>query len=102
MEQNIAMNLGDKTRRKEWAEGHVPSTASDWNKIIWNDEKRFSLDGRDGNARYWHDKEKVAWTFSKSYCCGGLIMVWAGFSKTGKTELAFIDKKWTQFCIVMF
>lgn len=94
MVRQNAINLGQKTSSKEWAESHVPWTAGDWNKIIWTDEKRLNLDGPDGNARYWYDKEKPARTISKCHSGGGSIMVFVqAFRKIERQSLYFSTKK---------
>lgn len=87
MKRQIATNLSHNTRRKEFAESHVPWTYCDWNKIIWTDEKWFNLDGQGGNDRYWHGKEKPARTFSKLHRAAVLIMVGAGLSKNRKDRV---------------
>ena len=91
------------TRRLHWAEEHLNWEQEDWNKIIFTDEKRFCLDGPDGNARYWHDKEKPERTFSKRHSGGGSIMVWAGISNEGKTELFFVEDNMNaeRYCYVL-
>lgn len=57
--------------------------------MIWTDEKKFSLDGPDGNRFYWHDLRKDPLIFSRRNCGGGSIMVWAGFSSHGTLTLGF-------------
>ncbi|KIH66416.1 hypothetical protein ANCDUO_03256 [Ancylostoma duodenale] len=42
----------------------------DWSRIVWSDEKKFNLDGCDGQK-------------------GGSLMVWGAFCEDGKLELAF-------------
>lgn len=103
MQRHVQMGPHHEQARLQWANEHVHWSTEQWNKIIFTDEKRFSLDGPDGNARYWRDKNKDPRTFSKRHSGGGSIMIWAGFSIKGKTELAFIDEKMTslQYCNVL-
>lgn len=63
--------------------------------IFWFDEKRFSLDGPDKTARYWHDKEREPRTLPKRHSGGGPIMICAGFSNLVKAELVFKGEQMT-------
>ncbi|UMM13991.1 hypothetical protein L5515_001994 [Caenorhabditis briggsae] len=54
--------------------------ATDWDKIIFSDEKKFNLDGPDGFNSYWHDLKKDPLHFSKRNFGGGRLMVWGAFS----------------------
>lgn len=68
-------------------------SASDWNKVIFSDEKKFNLDGPDGWAYYWHDLRKDEATFSTRQQGGGSVMIHGGFSGNGKIPLTVIDAK---------
>lgn len=60
---------------------------------MFTDEKRFCLDGCDAHTHYWRDLRKGERFFSKRQFGGGSVMVWAGISGLGKTELAFCPNK---------
>ena len=60
-----------------------------WLKVIFSDEKRFNLDGPDGNAYYWHDIRKEKLIFSRRQAGGGSVMVWGAFSSEGKLGIQF-------------
>ncbi|RCN41211.1 hypothetical protein ANCCAN_12849 [Ancylostoma caninum] len=48
---------------------------TDWSKIVWSDEKKFNLDGCDGQEGYWRDARKEPRFFSKRKFGGGSLMV---------------------------
>ncbi|KHJ99009.1 hypothetical protein OESDEN_00999 [Oesophagostomum dentatum] len=56
---------------------------TNWNKIVFSDEKKFNLNGPDGNLFYWRDLRKEPLRFSKRNFGGGSLMVWAAFSAYG-------------------
>ncbi len=62
-----------------------------WWTVVWSDEKKFNLDGQDGVQYYWADLRKERELFSKNAHGGGSVMVWAGFSWDGATDIVFID-----------
>ncbi|CAD6189597.1 unnamed protein product [Caenorhabditis auriculariae] len=64
---------------------------TDWNKIIFSDEKKFNLDGPDGYAHYWRDLRKDP--KSKRNFGGGSLMVWAAFCGNGTVALSFIGTR---------
>lgn len=72
--------------RKKFAEKQLLDSNT-WNKVIFSDEKKFNLDGPDGFRYYWHDLRKEEKIHSKRQFGGGSIMVWAGISLKGRTEL---------------
>lgn len=58
-------------------------------KVIFSDEKKFNLDGPDGNHSYWRDLRKEPQYFSKRNFGGGSLMVWGAFCLHGTLPLAF-------------
>ncbi|CAO4375531.1 unnamed protein product [Caenorhabditis nigoni] len=75
-----------KTRRLDFARKNM---GTNWDKVIFSDEKKFNLDGPDGFKSYWHDLRKDPAVFSKRNFGGGSLMVWGAFSSAGYLELAF-------------
>ncbi|CAD6200288.1 unnamed protein product [Caenorhabditis auriculariae] len=79
-----------KNERLQFARSNM---ATDWNKIIFSDEKKFNLDGPDGYAHYWRDLRKDPMYFSKRNFGGGSLMVWAAFCGNGTVALSFIGTR---------
>ncbi|CAD6195509.1 unnamed protein product [Caenorhabditis auriculariae] len=77
-----------KNERLQFARSNM---ATDWNKIIFSDEKKFNLDGPDGYAHYWRDLRKDPMYFSKRNF--GSLMVWAAFCGNGTVALSFIGTR---------
>ena len=77
-----------------WARDHVTWTQNDWAPVLFTDESRFCVDFTDRRARVWRmPNERFA-----SVCVaehdrfgGGSVLVWAGISAQGKTDLHVID-----------
>ena len=66
---------------------HKFKTAAFSRNVVFTDEKRFSLDGPDGQACFRADSRLLRDIFSKRQCGGGGVIVWAGISWKGKTDL---------------
>ncbi|CAD6189549.1 unnamed protein product [Caenorhabditis auriculariae] len=79
-----------KNQRLQFARSNM---ATDWNKIIFSDEKKFNLDGPDGYAHYWRDLRKDPMYISKRNFGGGSLMVWAAFCGNGTVALSFIETR---------
>ncbi|KAF0702422.1 hypothetical protein AaE_015946 [Aphanomyces astaci] len=79
-----------RVTRVEWAKSHV-DLGIGWDQIVFSDEKKFNLDGPDGLQYYWHDLRKEEHTFLSRQNGGGSVMIWAGFSSKGRTEIAFLQ-----------
>ncbi|CAD6196256.1 unnamed protein product [Caenorhabditis auriculariae] len=79
-----------KNERLQFARSNM---ATDWNKIICSDEKKFNLDGPDGYAHYWRDLRKDPMYFSKRNFGGGSPMVWGAFCGNGTVALSFIGTR---------
>jgi hypothetical protein len=62
-----------------------------WDVVVISDEKKFNLDGPDGCQYYWHDRRLPPEMYSKRVAGGGSVMVWAGISAVGKTEIVFLE-----------
>uniref|UniRef100_A0A8R1IQ60 Integrase-type domain-containing protein n=1 Tax=Caenorhabditis japonica TaxID=281687 RepID=A0A8R1IQ60_CAEJA len=75
-----------KARRLDFAQRNM---STNWEKIIFSDEKKFNLNGPDGYKSYWHDLRRDPAVFSKRNIGGGSLMVWGAFSSAGYLELVF-------------
>jgi transposase len=53
-----------KSARLEFAKSHM-DWEKKWQNVIFSDEKKWNLDGPDGNQFYWHDLRKEPQYFSK-------------------------------------
>ncbi len=62
-------------------------------RIVFSDEKKFNLDGPDGNCHYWHDIRKPELLHNKRHSGGGSVMIWAAIGYRGKTDIAFLEGK---------
>ncbi|CAI5442152.1 unnamed protein product [Caenorhabditis angaria] len=66
------LTLRHKDNRLTFAKANM---ATDWDKIIFSDEKKFNLDGPDGYNSYWHDIRKDQLRFPKRNFGGGRVMI---------------------------
>lgn len=89
----IPLSPEHKRKRLEWCEEHLNWTSEDWNRVMWTDESRFTLDFHDGRIRVHRmPGERYA------ECCisehdrfgGGSVMVWAGIWHGGRTAVVVI------------
>jgi len=76
--------------RVDWAGARL-SSHTQWENIVFTDEKKWNLDGPDGCQFYWRDTRQPPKTTMKRQSGGGSVMVWGGFSATGKTPLVFLE-----------
>ena len=85
--------LTDRRRsdRVAWAEKRLSENPAQWRRTILSNEKRWCLDGPDGNAFYWACKDLDPRYFSKRQRGGRSLMVWGCFSARGAPKLKFID-----------
>lgn len=65
----------------------------EWHSVIFSDEKKWNLDGPDGNQFYWHDKRKKKEVRLTRNFGGGSLMIWGGFGYNGKTPVCFVSSK---------
>ena len=76
-----------KAAHLSWAKDHLVRGASFWKRIIFSDEKRWTLDGPDGLACYWKAADRSPRWFAQRKLGVGGLMFWPGFSAGGKLEL---------------
>ncbi|GMF33786.1 unnamed protein product [Phytophthora fragariaefolia] len=69
-----------------------------WRRAIFSDEKKFNLDDPDGYQYYWHDIRADTELYCKRVSGGGSVMVWAGISANGKTDIAFLEGRQDSAC----
>ncbi|KAG3109322.1 hypothetical protein PI125_g11048 [Phytophthora idaei] len=77
-----------KLARRKWAKAMIRAW-TDWDRVIFSDEKKFNLDGPDGMQYYWDDLRTEKETFYSRQNGGGSVMIWGGFSSKGTTDIAF-------------
>ena len=75
-----------KDRRLNFGLEHITWT-TEWDQVVFSDEKKFNLDGPDGIRSYWHDLRDEPQVISKRGFGGGSVMVWAAFGRFGKTAI---------------
>ena len=80
--------------RLAWARDHVTWTQNDWAPVLFTDESRFCVDFTDRRARVWrmpNERFVPVCVAEHDRFGGGSVMVWAGLSAQGKTDLHVID-----------
>ncbi|CAD6187963.1 unnamed protein product [Caenorhabditis auriculariae] len=85
--------IGPQRHKNERLQFARSNMATEWNEIIFSDEKKFNFDGPDGYAHYWRDLRKDPMYFSKKNFGGGSLMVWAAFCGNGTVALSFIETR---------
>jgi transposase len=85
-----------KDARLKWAKDHM-TWNTEWQQVVWSDEKKFNLDGPDGFSYYWHDLRKEELIFSTRAQGGGSVMIWASFGWLGKSSICFIDGRMNSY-----
>ena len=88
------LNDGHKQARLTWARQHVRWTRQQWSHVLFTDESRFCLDHHAGRVRVWRRRgERFADSCVRSsrQGRGGSVMIWAGISEQGKTDLVFVE-----------
>ncbi|CAK9827463.1 Transposable element Tc3 transposase [Anthophora retusa] len=61
-----------------------------WQKVVFSDEKKFNLDGPDGYSYYYHDLRKEERIFSQRQHGGGSVMIWGAISSKGVVDLRIL------------
>lgn len=81
-----------KTARLEFAREHM-SWSSEWDKVIYSDEKKFNLDGPDMCNFYWHGLNQEEDPKGSRNFGGGNVMIWGAFSSFGTATLCFVSNR---------
>lgn len=83
-----------RQNRLRFARQHVNWTAEEWRNVLFTDESRVCLRSPDGRERvYRRRNERFAdCTISERLSFyGGSVMIWAGISREGRTNLIFVE-----------
>ncbi|GBM36209.1 Transposable element Tc3 transposase [Araneus ventricosus] len=80
------------SKRLQWARNHM-SYIDKWMAVLFSDERKWNLDGPDGNIKYWHDLRKEPRSFFSRQSGGGSGMVWVAFGFNGQVGLAFLGDR---------
>ncbi|GFW30576.1 transposable element Tcb2 transposase [Trichonephila clavipes] len=88
----VCVPLNERQRRNRlcWAREHVSWTQQQWASVLFTDESRFTMESDSGRLLIWRE-QRTRYHQSNtverhSYRCGG-ILVWAGISLGGHTDL---------------
>ncbi|GFW12272.1 transposable element Tcb2 transposase [Trichonephila clavipes] len=88
----VCVSLNGRQRRNClcWAREHVSWTQQQWASVLFTDESRFTMESDSGRLLIWRE-QRIRYHQSKtverhSYRGGG-ILVWAGISLGGHTDL---------------
>lgn len=88
MRKAPAMTPFYKNMRLEESIENVKFYQEEWQNNVFSYEKKFKLDGPDGNACYWHGLRHDERMFSTRQHGGGLVMIWVCFSRFGRSSIA--------------
>lgn len=83
-----------KTARLQFCQDHL-HWKTEWEQVIFSDEKKYNLDGPDGFQYYFHDLRKSELVLSRRHTCVGSVMVWAAISFKGAINLVVLEGRQT-------
>ena len=86
----VPLNRRHRSARLRWAREHVTWTRQQWASVLFTDESRLTLESDSGRVLIWREQDTRSYPFNiverRNYRGGG-IMVWAGISLGGHTDL---------------
>jgi len=88
------LNAGNRAARLRWAEEHENWNEALWANVLFSDESRFVLRPDSRRIRVWREpgqRERLAHVQEVHSFEGGTVMVWAGISIGGRTDLIFLE-----------
>ena len=76
-----------RKKRRKWVDRHLRKPIN-WNKVVFSDEKKFTLGRPDGYRRRWVNTSHGMRLLTKSSVKQRSLNVWAGFSVYGRKDIA--------------
>jgi len=86
------LNMLRKEMRFNFARAHMTWTTQ-WQHVVFSDEKKFNLEGPDGFNYYFHDLRKEEHHLDRLHSRVGGVMVWGAISYYGTCELQFLTSR---------
>ncbi|GFS76610.1 transposable element Tcb2 transposase [Trichonephila clavipes] len=86
----VPLNRRQRSARLSWAREHVSRTRPRWASVLFTGESRFTLESDSGRLLIWRERSTryhQSNTVERHSYRGGGIMVWAGISLGGHTDL---------------
>ncbi|GFU98167.1 transposable element Tcb2 transposase [Trichonephila clavipes] len=85
-----SLNGRQRRNRLCWAREHVSWTQQQWASVLFTDESRFTMESDSGRLLIWREQRTryhQSNTVERNSYRGGGILVWAGISLGGHTDL---------------
>ncbi|GFU02209.1 transposable element Tcb2 transposase [Trichonephila clavipes] len=86
----VPLNRRQRKNRLCWAREHVSWTQQQWASVLFTDESRFTMESDSGRLLIWREQRTryhQSNTVERYSYRGGGILVWAGISLGGHTDL---------------
>ncbi|GFT46648.1 transposable element Tcb2 transposase [Trichonephila clavipes] len=86
----VPLNGRQRRNRLCWAREHVSWTQQQWASVLFTDESRFTMESDSGRLLIWREQRTryhQSNTVERHSYRGGGILVWAGISLGGHTDL---------------
>ncbi|GFU24348.1 transposable element Tcb2 transposase [Trichonephila clavipes] len=86
----VPLNGRQRRNRLCWAREHVSWTQQQWASVLFSDESRFTMESDSGRLLIWREQRTryhQSNTVERHSYRGGGILVWAGISLGGHTDL---------------